>query len=96
MTSKTSEQTTTPWHEAAQREANARDVVDALNDAELMIKALDDPDMRAKLKVDFATSFWMQRYLPFAVEAGEAGKAVMVSIVQAQEERWQAVLNELS
>jgi|GEM_PF-3833657 len=89
MTTRSNEQTTTSWYEEAQREANARDIVDALNDAELMIIALDDPDMRVQLKADFATSFWMQRYLPLAVEAGEAGRAVMVSIFQEQEERYE-------
>lgn len=94
MTARTNEQTTTHWHEAAQREANARDIVDALNDAELMIIALDDPNMRVQLQADFATSFWMQRYLPLAAEAGEEGKAMMISIVQEQEKRLQKTLNE--
>lgn len=94
MTSKTHEQTCTDWQEAAHQDANARDVVDALHDAELMMRALDDPEMRAQLKVDFAVSFWMQRYLPLAVEAGEAGRAVIFSIAQVQRERFQAILNQ--
>ena len=88
MTSSTNEQPLIVWAEAARREANKRDVVDALNDAELLITAFDDPKMRGELTADFATSFWMQRYLPLVVSAGEEGKAVIVSIAQEQEIRY--------
>ena len=96
MTSSTNEQPPTVWGGAARREANKRDVVDALNDAELLLTAFDDPKVRGELTADFATSFWVQRYLPLVVSAGEEGRGIVVYIVQEQRTRWQTTLNEFS
>lgn len=82
------------WIENAQQSANARDVVDALRDAEILLAALDNPDMRQYVFDDLSTSFWLQRYLRFAINSGSHGREAAVLIVQQQTERWEKALQD--
>lgn len=83
------------WVKNAHDSANARDVVDALNDAELLLAALDDEEIRRRVLGDFSTSFWLQKYLVLAHGAGAKGRAVAVAIVAEQAERWRVVVDEM-
>lgn len=82
------------WIENAKRSANDRDVVDALRDAEILLAALDNPDMRQHVFDDLSTSFWLQRYLRFAINSGSHGREAAVLIVQQQTERWEKALRD--
>jgi hypothetical protein len=83
------------WVQNAHDSANARDVVDALNDAELLLAALDDEETRLRVLADFSSSFWLQKYLVFAHGAGASGRAVAVAIVAEQAERWRVAVDEM-
>ena len=83
------------WVKNARDSANARDVVDALNDAELLLAALDDDETRRRVLGDFSSSFWLQKYLIFAHGAGAKGRAVAVTIVAEQAERWRVAVDEM-
>lgn len=82
------------WIENAQQSANARDVVDALRDAETLLAAIDNPAMRQQIFDDFAASFWLQKYLRFAINFGSHGREAAVLIVQQQTERWEKALRD--
>jgi len=83
------------WVKNARDSANARDVVDALNDAELLLSALDDKETRQRVLGDFSSSFWLQKYLVFAHGAGANGRAAALAIVEEQAARWRAAVDEM-
>lgn len=83
------------WVKNARVSANARDVVDALNDAELLLAALDDEETRRRVLGDFSSSFWLQKYLVFAYDSGADGRAAALAIVAEQAARWRAAVDEM-
>lgn len=83
------------WVQNAHDSANTRDVVDALNDAELLLAALDEEETRQRVLGDFSSSFWLQKYLVLAHGAGANGRAVAVAIVAEQAERWRVAVDEM-
>lgn len=83
------------WVKNARDSANARDVVDALNDAELLLTALDDEETRRRVLGDFSSSFWLKKYLVFAHDSGADGRAAALAIVEEQAARWRAAVDEM-